>query len=175
MRVEFHQILFWVIVDSVSAQGSYGPRSNPPITLSKILLMAPKAGIVIYLGDLIERRHHHVRSSRSKGIRSCRRFLNPYSEELKTNLSIRLSRAENVAVDDQLQSFIVDVHSLVAISEVRCRLGDAPAGRRPQDVLPDQIINQDPPTFVTFDDIIEHNAVPSVKSGRSRYSANVMT
>ena len=91
--------------------------------------MAPKVGILIYLGDLIEPGHHHVRPGRSMGRRPCRRFLNPYPEELKTNLSTQLPRTENVAVDDQLQSFIVDMLSLVAISEIRCRLGNAPARR----------------------------------------------
>ena len=175
MRVKLHQILLGVIMDGVSAQRSYGPGSNPSITCSDVCLIAPKVGVSLYLCKLVEPGNHHVRSGGAKGIRSCRRFLNPYSEELKTHLATRLSRTEEIAIDEQLRSLIVDSQSLIAISEIRCRLGNASARRGPQDVLSDQIIDQDPTTFITFDDVMKYDTVPSIQSGCSRYPADVMT
>ena len=102
MRVKLHQILFRVIMDGVSAQSSYGPGSDPSITRSNVCLVAPEIGVLSYLGDLVRPGNHHVGSGLAKGIRSCRRFLNPYSEELKTHLAARLVRTEEIAIDDQL-------------------------------------------------------------------------
>ena len=135
-----HQILCWIIMNCVSSQGSYGPWSNPAITLTKPLLLVPCARITMQLSDLILSRHHHVGSSGTKVVRPCRRFLQPNSEELKTNLSIWFPRADKVAVDQQLQSFIVDSHPLVAISD-RSRFSDVSTARSPQDFHSDEIVD----------------------------------
>ena len=116
MRVKLHQILLRIIMNSVSAQSSHGPGSNPSVTLSKPRLVAPKVRVSLYFSDLVNPGNHHIGSGCSEGIRSCRRFLNPDSEELETHLSVRLLRTEDVAIDDQLQSFIVNAQALITIS-----------------------------------------------------------
>ena len=93
------------------------------------------------LGDLVCPGNHHVGSGCSKGVRSCRRFLNPDSKELEPHFSIGFLGTEDVAIDDQLQSFIVDLQTLIAIPVTCCCLSDSPGVRRPQDIHPDQIVN----------------------------------
>ena len=150
-------------MNSVSAQSSHGLWSNPSVTLSKPRLVAPQVRISLYLSDLVRHGNHHVGSGCSKGVRSCRRFLNPDSKGLEPHFSIRLLGTEDVAIDDQLQSFIVNAQTLITISVACCCLRDSPAVRRPQDVHSDQLVNLDPTTFITFDDIMKCNAVSSIQ------------
>ena len=165
MRVKLHQILLRIIMKSVSAQSSHGPWSNPSVTLSKPRLVAPQVRVSLYLSDLVRPGNHHVGSGCSKGVRSCRRFLNPDSKELEPHFSIGFLGTEDVAIDDQLQSFIVDLQTLIAIPVTCCCLSDSPAVRRPQDIHPDQIVNLDPTAFIAFDDVMECNAVSPIQSG----------
>ena len=121
--------------------------------------------ISLDLGNLVCPGNHHVGSGCSKGVRSYRRFLNPDSKELEPHFSVRFLGAEDVAIDDQLQSFIVDLQTLIAIPVTCCCLSDSPAVRRPQDIHPDQIVNLDPTAFIAFDDVMKCNAVSSIQGG----------
>ena len=113
---EFHQILFRIKVNRVSAQSPDSPWSDPTVTWSKPLLLTSGVTVVLQFFDLILSRYHHVGYRHAKVIRPCRRILQPDTKELKTNLSVPLPCSKEIAVDQQLDPLIVDPSPLLFIS-----------------------------------------------------------